>query len=94
MIQFKIWRLLRECLECLENQDCLLNEAAIEQIPELLKNNDEIEFFKTIEPVVQTAISQYLTQHGVSQKPDYFDDVVQNTLIAFLGIYGGIWGPQ
>lgn len=80
MIQFKVWRLLRECLECLENQDCLLTEAALEEIPQLLKNNDEEEFFRTIEPVVKTAISQYLAQHGNTSKPDYFDDVVQNTL--------------
>ena len=62
------------------NNDLLI-EANVEEIPELLKTDNQEEFFRTIEPEIRKAMKQFLQRKGVSYEPSYLDDVVQNTML-------------
>ena len=74
MIDFSSWILIQECLNLLNPPllvegalltESYFNEARVEDLPELLKNNDQNEFFSIIYKPIKSAIIQYFIKKNI-----------------------------
>ena len=101
MIDFSSWILIQECLNLLNPPllvegalltESYFNEARVEDLPELLKKNDQNEFFSIIYKPIKSAIIQYFVKKNTPPNIEDVENIAQETCMKIIRNHQGDLG--